>query len=70
MQVLVDMHARDIRPDAHNWTVLAGHEMGSAEKIDTRAHGDPIQPTLTSSSFKADKTQTLTGPVSPLSYQR
>ena len=70
MQVLVDMHARDIHPDAHNWTILARHEMGSTEKIDTQAHGDPIQPTPTSLAFKADKMQTPTGPVSPLSYQR
>jgi len=71
MQVLVDMHARNIRPDAHNWTVLAGHyagqdDIGSAEKILRR-----METTLTdnqsapaSSSLKVDNARTLAGPVS------
>ena len=73
MQVLVDMHARDIRLDAHNWTILARQyggqdEMGSAEKIlgrmETTLTDD--QPPPACSSFKADKTQTLIGPISQL----
>jgi pentatricopeptide repeat protein len=71
MQVLVDMQARDIRPDAHNWTTLAGHyagqdDTGSAERIlrrmETTLTDDQVAPA--SSSARTDKTRTLAGPVS------
>ena len=68
MTVMSDMHARNIRPDAHNWTVLAGKyariNIDNAEKILSRMESTHQHETLPAvSPARRDPTRTLTGPL-------
>lgn len=68
MQVMSDMHARNIRPDAHNWTVLTGVYTGvditSAEKILSRMESAlPKDAKPAALSTRKDTNRTFTGPL-------
>ncbi|KAF8491107.1 hypothetical protein JB92DRAFT_3128519 [Gautieria morchelliformis] len=68
MQVMSDMQARSIRPDAHNWTVLsgkyAGFDIKSAERILSRMESTvQDKTTLATSSARKGRNRTLTGPL-------
>lgn len=68
MAVMSDMHARNIRPDAHNWTVLAGKyarvNIENAEKILSRMESTLQEESLPATSpQRSDPTRTLIGPL-------
>lgn len=68
MRVMNDMHARDIRPDAHTWTVLAGNYVGedfdSVERILSRMETTlPKGAIPAASTIPKDAPRIRTGPL-------